>query len=665
MFQIKNLLLFIVAFTILIGCSPKTSELVVATIGDTPIKLGEYEKFFLKNTGDYEKAKKSTQEEREEFLNLLLKYKLKLKDAHDKNLLADREIIDELEEYRSSLASTYLIEKEIVGPGLRKLYERQMEEIRASHILIRLEEASSPSDTLVAYNKALEVIDRINKGEDFGKVAVETSEDPSVQQNHGDIYYFSSGQIVPQFEDAVFNMKLGEVSQKPIRTMFGYHIIKVTDRKRAQGSIRVRHVMIRFTTPTPDSADSAVAYTKILAIQDSLKNGSDFSSLAERYSEDPGSKEAGGDLGYFTRRRWVQPFDEEAFKLKPNQISDIIRTPYGFHLIKCEDIKPLQSYDELKPDLQRNFQSQRYNESYNEYISKLKQQYNYSIDEAVFEELLSCLDSTKTTNDSGWYSGVSPEVNEKAIIKMSGHDVQVAKVIDLINKRQDFRGIPLEKLELRKPLTRIGEIYLLDEKSKNLDAKYPEFKNLMQEYQDGVVLYKAEQVEIWDKLNVNDSTLRVFYDNNLEKFQFPDRVNFSEISLTSDSLAQEINKELQSGTDFAELAQIYNEDTDLQTDKDANGFSDVGNNELAKIAWTMDIGSISAPILNEKGDYSIIKVIAKEPARQKSYEEVGTEVSSTFQEYEQKRLEKEWLEKVKSKYPVKQFPEVLQKAFTQ
>ncbi|MBU2636616.1 MAG: peptidylprolyl isomerase [Bacteroidetes bacterium] len=664
MFQTKYLLIFVIAITIIIGCSPKTSELVVANVGETPIKLGEYEKFFVKNLGNYENAKKSTQKDREDFLNLLLKYKLKLKDASDKNLLSDPEIIDELEEYRSSLASTFLIEKELVEPALKKLYQRQMEEIRASHILIRLEQTTSPPDTLAAYNKAMEVIGRIIKGEDFGKVAMETSEDPSVGQNHGDIYYFTSGQLVTQFEDAVYNMKVGEISQKPVRTVFGYHIIKVTDRKPATGSIRVRHIMARFTTSKPDSADSAAAYARILAVQDSLKNGGDFSSLAEKKSEDPGSAKESGDLGYFTRRRWVQPFDEAAFKLKVNQISDIISTPYGFHLIKCEDIKSLQSYEELKPELQRNFQSQRYNETYNEYVSKLKTEYNYSFDEAVFEEFLSHLDSTKTTSDTTWYSGVPTEVKNMTIIKLTQHDIKVAKVIDLINKRQDFRGIPLEKLELMKPLTRIGEIYLLEEKSKNLNSKYPEFKDLMQEYQDGVVLYKAEQVEIWDKLNVSDSALHVFYDNNLEKFQIPDRVDYNEIFVGSDSLAQEISKMLQSGADFTELAGTYNEDADLKSKKDANGFTDVGNNELAKIAWSMEIGSISTPILTEKGGYSIIKVIAKEPARQKSYEEAGAEVSTTFQEYEQKRLEKEWLERVKSKYPVKQFPEVLQKAFT-
>lgn len=659
----SHLIILGILFLFLIGCSPKYSELVVAKIGDNQLKLGEYEKFYIKNTGSYDIAKNSSRKEREDFLELLVKYRLKLQDAYDKNLLSDPEIIEELKDYRASLASTYLLDKDLVEPSLKKIYNRMKEEIRASHILIRVDQNASPEDTLKAYTKAMELIERINKGEDFGNLAYEYSEDPSAKQNRGDIYYFTTGQLIPQFEDAVYEMKVGEVTQKPIRTSFGYHVVKVTDRGPAKGSVRVRHIMVRFNSSQPDSADSAAAYGRIMAIQESLKLGADFAQLAKKHSEDGGSATNGGDLGFFQRRRWIQSFDEAAFKLKPGEISPIVRTPYGFHIIKCDSIKPVPSYEELKPEIQRTFQSQRYNDAYNAYIENLKKKIGYTFYENVFENFVSLLDSTDTTTDSSWDSSVTEDVRNGIILQVGTRNVDVDYVIKTLSTRPDFRDIYLKKSELLKRVSKIGEIVLLEEASKDLEKQYPEFLNLMKEYQDGVVLYKAEQMEVWDKLSINDSSMREFFNNNREKFMHPDRVNYSEIYVLSDTLAEKIYNELINGANFEELAEKYNEEPELKQNKGAHGFVSVDESELAEIAWEMEIDQISKPIYTQEGGYSIIKVNAKEESREKSFEEAGIELSNAFQEYEQKRLESEWLERIKQKYPVQKFPDVLEKAF--
>lgn len=663
MFQTR-LFIFLFSLFLLIGCSPKTSELVVAKYGENEVKLGEYEKFYSRNIGGLDAAKKSTQQEREDFLNLLMKYKLKLQDAGDKNLLADPEIIQELNEYRTSLASTFMLEKELVEPALKKLYARTTEEIRASHILIRVDVNSSPEDTLKAYEKAVELIDRLKKGEDFGKLAFEFSEDPSAKENNGDIYYFSSGQLVPQFEDAVYAMKIGDISQKPVRTAFGYHVIKVTDRQKAKGSIRIRHIMARFNSHQPDSADSASAYSRIVEVLDSLKAGSDFHALAVSKSEDGGSSPNGGDLGFFQRRRWVQPFDEAAFKLKVGQISNIVRTPYGFHILKCEEQKPYQTFEEAKPELQRTFQSQRYNDAYNDYVTNLKKTFNFSIDEHVANLFVSELDSTNTSSDSAWDATVSDDIRKMILLKVGTQSLNIDSVINILTDRQDFRDTPLKKYDLMKRFERIGDLVLLAENSKNLEARFPDFSSLMQEYKDGVVLYKAEQLEVWNKLNISDTSLHEFFNNNRERFKFPNRVSYSEIYVESDSVAAEIMNKLQAGEPFEKLAEQYNEEPSLIANKGSHGLKSIEEDELAEMCWDMEVGWVSQPILTEEGGYSIIKVNLKEPSHFKTFEEAGVEVSNTFQEYEQKRLEKEWLEKVKTKYPVQLFPEILQKAFS-
>jgi peptidyl-prolyl cis-trans isomerase SurA len=666
MFHTRNILIVLLTTVLILGCGPKTGELVVAKIGDSPVKLEEYEKFYTRNAGGLDAAKKSTLPEREDFLNLLLKYKLKLQDAYDKNLANDADIKQELSEYRSSLASTFLLERELIEPNLHKLYKRSTEEIRASHILIRCEMSASPEDTLKAYAKAAEVIDSLKKGIGFEKLAVEFSEDPSAKQNNGDIYYFTSGQLVPQFEDAVYEMKSGEVTKVPVRTSFGYHIIKVTDKKPSVGSIRIRHLMARFTTPNKvDSADSASAYGRILAMKDSLNKGFGFDSLAVKLSEDGGSAPNGGDLGYFSRRRWIQPFDEAAFKLKAGEISGIVQTPYGFHILKCEDIKSMQTYEEAKPDLQKNFQSQRYNNAYSEFITMMKKEYNYFFDENVFNNFLSSLDTSKTTSDSAWADAVPEDIRNSIIIKAGTRNVKVDSVIVLLSNRQDFKGASLRKSEMSSRLDRVSELVLLEEKSKNLETKYPEFGSLMKEYQDGVVLYKAEQMEIWNKLSINDTTLRAYFDANREKFVFPDRVDYSEIYVKSDSLAKEISKQLRDGANYDTLAAQYNEEADLKAKHGTHGLTNTDDSEMAAKAWSMEAGVVSEPVVTEDAGFSIIKVNSKDPAHQKSFEDAGVEVSNAFQESEQKRLETEWLDKIKTKYPVSTNPEVLPKAFTE
>lgn len=237
--------------------------------------------------------------------------------------------------------SASMHEKGLTGPGVKLLPDRRQEEVRTQHILVSMKPSASPEDTLKAYMKAVDIIRRARAGENFDSLVIQNSDDPAARENRGDDYYFTSGQLVTPFEDAAYSMRKGEITPAPVRTVFGYFIIKLTDRKPNPGSIKVRHIMTRLQVPNTDSVDTATALVRIRALQDSLKKGCEFSNLARKCSEDNGSAGNGGDLGWFERRRWVKPFDEAAFTLKPGEISDIVQTPYGFHIIKCDGLRPL------------------------------------------------------------------------------------------------------------------------------------------------------------------------------------------------------------------------------------------------------------------------------------------------------------------------------------
>ncbi|MDI6767095.1 MAG: peptidylprolyl isomerase [Bacteroidota bacterium] len=655
----------ILSFLIILGgCSSKVGDMVVLEVGNNKITVSEYENFFTRNSGGWSVAQKSTLEEREHFLDLLTNYKLKLQDAYDRNLVNDSDIVQELRDYRASLASTYMVEREITEPGVKQLYNRRKEEIRAQHILIKLNPDASPEDTTSAYIKAMDIIQRAKAGENFDSLVLHHSEDPSAKSNSGDLYYFTGGQMVGPFENAAFSMKKGEISSTPARSVFGYHIIKVNDRQPVRGTIRVSHIMTRFQVSATDSADTAAALSRVKNLHDSLMKGSDFDQLAVKSSEDGGSAPNGGDLGWFSRRRFVQPFDEAAFKLKVGEISNIVRTPFGYHIIRCDSGRPMPSFSEMRDELRKTYQQQRYNDDYGVYIAQLKKDFQFTFNENVFTDFFAHLDSTKRIGDSAWADDLPQDLKLQTIFNISGRAILLDTVILILDSKPEYRNIVLRASELKPKFNRIADGFLLETKSIGLEQRNSDFASLMKEYTDGILLYKAEQIEVWNKTTVSDSALKDYYNQNLSKFMFPERVNISVLMMDTDTTAYFVYDSIKQGVDFAHFIDEYKEIPPSKFPDGSRGLQPVETDELTRYAATLSVGTISEPFQTEDLFYVIIKVNAKEPARQKTFEEAGAEVSNTYQEYFAKQLERRWLDNVKLSHPVKQNKEILPKAFS-
>ncbi len=545
-----------IAFTFLLmlaGCSPKMSDQIVATVGNDKISLADYEKMYNGSSASHDAGPASSQEEREKFLDLMIKYRLKLGDAYRQGLDRKPEILNEIEQYRGGLAQSFLTEREVVAPGLRRLYQQGSEEIRASHILISLRRDASPDDSLIAYRKAYDIIKRLKGGADFGALAEEVSQDPSAKQNKGDLYYFTAGQMVPAFEEAAFAMKVGEISSDPVRTQFGLHIIKITDRRPAPGEVHCSHIMIRFRAKNPPPEDTAAAFEKIKAIQDSLRIGVDFAELARRNSGDMGSATRGGDLGWFTRRRWVQPFDEVALSLKPGQVSGIVRTIYGYHLIKCTDTRPRKTFEEAKPELQRVYQQSRFQDDYSKYLDSLKKLVVFTRDAAVANRFIASCDSTKLIRDSAWAAGIGPELGTAAMFTVGGKPVSVDSVISILKSRPDLAETPVRAMQMLGALDKVAEQLVFAARSVSLERENPEFANILKEYKEGLLIYQIEQDRVWNRIAPSDSVLQVYYAANKEKFVFPDRLNISQIRCASEARANEVYEKLHEGKTLEQI----------------------------------------------------------------------------------------------------------------
>ena len=656
-------LCIIAVFISIPGCSPKASDIMVLQVGTQKVNLAEYENFYLRNSANRDAAEQSTQEDRERFLDLLTNYKLKLADAYDNNLLNDPEIQKELAEYRTSLASTFMLDRELTEPGVKVLYERRKVNLHAAHILLSVKPDAAPEDTLKAYMKAVELIERAKKGEPIETLATQHSEDPSVKTNHGDLYYFTAGVWVKPVEDAVYALKKGEVYSLPVRSVFGYHVIKLYDIEPAR-TLRVRHLMTRFQSTAPDSTETANALARIRGIQDSLKKGASFEQLAVKFSEDAGSAADGGLLPAFERRRFIEPFEQAAFQLKLGQTSDVVRTPFGFHILRLDSVNFPGPYEEMREQLKGAYQKVRYNDDYALYISRLKKEFNYSFNEQSFSALLAKLDSTKSTDDSGWDANVSEDIRNMSLMSVGKNNFSVGTILTAFSSRPEYRTTTLRRSGLLPKIERLAQVQLLDAKAAGLETRYPEFSALMKEYTDGVVLYKAEQLAVWGKSTVTDSSLKAYYEENKSKFMFPERVNINEILLESDTLLLTVYDSLVHGANFNELASRWNDDAELKSKKGARGFIAIDADESAQHAAKLQVGKFSEPIDLEQGGFAIVQLVERDPARQKTYEEAGAEVSNMYQEHSSKQLEQTWLDRIKQRHPVLQYMENLKKAFT-
>jgi peptidyl-prolyl cis-trans isomerase SurA len=670
----------------LTGCGSQKNA-VVAEVGTDKISLQEFETMFAKNNGGWDGSAKTSIDDREKFLDLYVKYKLKVKEAYARGYDKDPELRNELNDYRKNLAVTYVIDKEVTGPALQEMYDHRSQEVRASHILISVKELASPADTLEAYTKALKIIDSLNAGVPFADLAVRNSQDPSAVSNKGDLYYFSGGAMVPEFEQAVFHLQPGQVSQKPVRSQFGYHVIKVTDRKPNPGQVNVAHIMKRLTK-TSSAEDSVKAWKDVRKVLDSLKAGADFAGLARRHSDDTWTSEQGGDLGLIERRRTVKEFDSVAFALPVGQISSIVTTPFGLHIIKVLKTQPIKPFKEMEQELKAEYQRTRYQADYNRLIEQMKKQYAFAQDENALAAFTAAADTSKTTGDAKWDSTISVPVRAKTLFTIDGHTVSVDSVIRLQKANPELQGLSLKdaKTTIKNIADKIGSSLVVEYHARLMEDKFPRFKATMREYEEGILLFKAEQEEVWNKVTAKDSLLRIYHAANASKYTWPDRVNAQEIFVPTDSAAGIVKRALTGSTrdsvvakskhskkqqiikitvppiSFDSAAVVYNQREAMKAKKGVYGLLPATQNELTDKAWKQDEGAMSAPFAFENG-VAIVKTLKKDPARVKTYEEAMSEVSGQYQDAESKRLENVWQSYLTNKYPVVMHNDVLKMSF--
>ncbi|MBU2446405.1 MAG: peptidylprolyl isomerase [Bacteroidetes bacterium] len=655
--QIQLLIMFIFSIG-LISCSSSKKDIVVAEFENQKVSLEEFENVYAKNNGGYEAAKADSLAKKKNFLDLYVNFKMKIHDARKRGVDQLPDVVGEFTDYKSKIGVSYLLEKTLVDPNIKELYEKRKEELRVSHIMFRPDTAGEEG----AFQRAKTVLDSIKMGKSFEEMAKNYSQDFYSAPNGGDIFYITAGEIIPSFEDACYALKKGEIYPEPVKTQFGYHLIKVTDRKPRTPEIRASHILIQLK-PESTSEDSAKALELITAIKDKVKLGEDFNELAKELSDDEGSKSTGGDLGYFTRRMMVQPFDEAAHNLKIGEVSDIVVTPFGYHLIKLVDRKPIKTLDEEKEVLKGIYQRIKYNEDHKNLVDSLKKAFNYYLNPEIFDLVEQYADTTEV-GEKYWSSDLKKKIGNSVVFTYAEEVMSLDSVMAHAEGLPDYVNRKINKALFEALVNKLAETAVLQKSVDYLPLKYPQFSELMEEYKNGILIFKLQEEEVWNKIEVNEEKLKAHYDATKEKYQWPDRVEYAEIFVKTDSLAQEIYLKNKNGEEFDTLASQYTERPGYKEKHGHHGIKAVLDNQLSMKADQLKEGQVAEPIAHTNG-FSIVKLIKKYPAGQKTFEEALPEVSGSLQELESKRLEKEYLDFLRSNYKPEINYDKLEKAFAE
>ncbi len=635
----KRTVLSIACIGMVFSVMAQSSE-VLMRIGKENVTKKEFEYVFKKNNKN---ASSADEKSLREYLDLYINFKLKVIEAKSLGMDTVTSFVKELAGYRKQLAAPYLTDKEVNEKLISEAWERSQKEIRASHILINCAEDASPKDTLAAYNKIMNLRRRIvDKKEDFAKVAFEASQDPSAKSNRGDLGFFSAFGMVYPFETVCYNTKVGSVTM-PFRTKFGYHLVKVYDQRPAQGEVKVAHIMLRLTEKAT-AADSLKAKEKINEIYSRLLKGEKFDELAKQYSEDKSSARSGGVLPMFGINKMVADFEMQAFALKNvGDYSKPFTTPYGWHIVKLLEKKGLPSFEKSKEDIKARInRDSRSDLNKVSFIAKLKKNYSFTENQKALTTFYTNIDSAIIKSTFRKAQAKNPNdvlfsIQDKKYL-VSDFASFVESNMNTVTKESAFKA----KSDLYELFTNKS---LMDYEEARLDAKYPEFKSLMEEYRDGILLFELTDQKVWSAAVKDSAGLEAFFKSNQAKYMWPDRLNATIYTCANEDIAKEVRSLLKNKkVNQDSLLRRVNKSNPLNLTIKSDKFEKGDNHVIDDIDWKK--GTTKNIVVNNTVAFVVVK--EKINSQPKALSEVRGAATAEYQNY----LEKVWLDTLRGKYPV-------------
>jgi len=678
---------------------------VLLTVDGKPVTRGEFEAIYKKNNKDAP----VTPEALNEYLDLFINYKLKVREAEVEGLDTVAKFKTELDGYRKQLARPYLIDRELNDQLMKEAYDRMSVEVRASHILVQVAPEASPEDTLAAYKRLAALRARVVAGEDFATVAQSKggSDDPSATKNGGDLGWFSALQMVYPFETAAYNTRVGEVSA-PVRTRFGYHIIKVVGKRPARGQIQAAHIMMR-TAETDSPERTAEVEKRIREVHAQVISGQlAFGDAALRFSEDESSSGKGGELPMFGTGKMIEEFEDAAFALKKDgDVSEPVKTRFGWHIIKRLEYKAPPTYEEARGELKAKIsRDSRADITKKAFLEKLKKDYHFTpypanvkalykmVDSTVFmkgnvvtdtlirkdvtegivmhkgmrykREINGTLQAGKLVNirsrkhddlvknptdtvvvrdvHEGWsYDRAKAAKMTKPVFTMDGASATQIDLLNDIESKQRREGVKPLPSFVEDRFVMFSDDKVLEFEDSNLETKYPEFRMLMKEYRDGILLFELTDQKVWSKAVKDTVGLERYYEANKSVYMFPTRYDADLYSCANADVAKQVRSLYKKGKRGTDMTTVVNDISALNLTIE-NGLWSEQDKPFLKGNMLPGL----SPNYEVDGRVVIADLRAVVPPSPKPLNDTRGLVTAAYQD----QLEKDWIKALRAKYPV-------------
>ena len=605
------------------------ADRVLFQVDNVPVKTSEFTYLYSKNHQN--KPEEFTKEKISEYLDLFVNFKLKVKEAKDRGLDTTKAFRDELESYKLELKKPFVASSDQVDRLVKEAYERLKYEVRAAHLLISVQPDSSPADTIAAWNKVMSLRGRVLAGESFDKLAAENSDDPSAKENGGDLGYFTAFQMVYPFENTAFSLEPGQVSQ-PVKTRFGYHLILLKDKRPSSGEVEVSHILLR-------GKDTKVK-NKAFEAYDQLKAGKSWEEVCKEYSEDPGTRDNGGRLQRFSvgALSSVPEFEAMAFSMqKPGEYSDPFQSAMGWHVIRLENKFTIPTFEEMEPALKKKIsRDERLQISQESELMKRTMQFGIVENDKTLQTVMTLADTS--LQKGRWVALTTQPHAADTLFTTKGVPTTVAELYSFVKIKQRPSALP--------PPAYMKQLYnqFLEQKlnlleDEKLERESPEYKNLLNEYREGILLFSIMEKEVWNRASEDSVGQRTYYEANLARYSAGERVHARLLGSPDKALIDEIKLKVQNG-DTLKSPELRK----LKTVTGFRGYERGDNKAVDSVTWSVGLHETESA-----GMYYLVEVDRLIPAGTKTFAEARASVISDYQD----SLEKSWIAELKQKHTVK------------
>lgn len=655
--------------------SGDANSIIFTVDGRQEVTLDEFERQFLKNLNLKEKT--ITAEDIHTYLKLYVRFKLKIQDALDAGKDSAEAYKRELAMYREQLARNYLYDRSVTDKLIQEAYERMQDEVNVSHILIRCDRNADPSKVATIMKRMTEIkkaLERDPSEKNFADLAASDSEDPGSKSAGGALGYLTALQVVYEFENAAYATPIGGISDV-FRTDFGFHILRVNDKRKNLGEVKARHLLIRTGSNAAQSPEEAEKL--IREIHAKIKAGESFEEMAKKHSEDFSSKYSGGNMNAVSVTQYVgdierQKWAEKAFALQnTGDLTEPFQTNYGWHLLQLVEKKPLKPFDEMKVSLRNKVQqNQRSQIGIDSLVSRVKREDRF-VENPVFLETIIKILERDSSFIKGKFDPLSlPEeltINENGKkVNVQFFDVALFQIANQAYTVEQFTGrLAAQKRKVEGSVNDyIREIYgswvqeaCVSYQNEHLEEKSPEFRHIYKEYREGILMFNRMQEMVWEKANKDSVGLAAYFNEHANEYQWNDRYHAAFLFCSNKGMMNQVAKQLKKGLTLDSIRKVHTaksqldfsyrfgkyqlSDTFLFPQRDplkmvfADGKYRKKKNKIYKM------GAVGE-------DFVVVQIYDFLPAGPKTLEETRGPVASKYQEV----LEQRWIADLESRYPV-------------